>query len=326
MIETSEITLRRAVTDLPQADDFERVTRELPDVPNAGQLLVRVLYIGLDPYVSQVIRGKHMGEETPRPGGSLPGEAVAQVIASADPAFEAGDHVVGVTGWAEQAIVEASAMRKVDPALGIAEHLGLLGLPGLTAWAGMTQLATVKPGDIVTIDGAAGSVGGTAGQIARLLGAKAVGIAGGPDKCAQAIEAYGFDDCIDYHRDGWEDRLPQDIAVHFENVGQKGIDAVLPRLRHYGEIVLCGLAQHYADGSQCLIPAGRLMGRRGTVHGLIVYDFFDRRDAFIDFARPYVISGALREVRDTAEGLDAAGSQLARVARGEAMGRAVVRV
>ena len=321
-----EVVLRHPIGGAPTTGDFEIVERTLPPVPPAGTVHVRLLWLALDPYVPQALRGRHMGTPAPAPGQSLPGDGVGIVLSSSAPGFEPGDHVVGQAGWAEEAIVPAERLRKVDPALGLAEHLGILGMPGLTAWAGITQLATVRPGDIVCVDAAAGTVGGTAGQIAKLAGAHVVGIAGGAEKSRLVTERYGFDACIDYHRPGWEQALPTDIAVHFENVGQRGLDAVLPRLRLYGQIVLCGLAQHYADGSPALLPVGLLMGKRATVRGLIVYDFADRQDEWLAFAGPRVRESRLVEAHDTAEGLESAPTQLVRVAAGHTIGRPLVRI
>ena len=310
----------------PAIGDFTSITRDLPAQPPRGSLRLRPLWLGLDPYIVPTIRGRHMGAPPIAAGAPLPGESLSQVLASSDPRFASGDFVVGPSGWAEQAILAADHVRKVDGKIAKAEHLGLLGMPGLTAWAGMMQLANVKPGDIVTIDAAAGIVGGTAGQLARLAGARVVGIAGGPEKCRLVTERYGFDDCIDYHQPGWQDRLPENIAVHFENVGQTVLDAIIPRLKLYGHIVLCGLAQHYGDGSKATLPVGALMGRRATVAGLIVYDFYPRLDEWVAFATPLLANGSLVEVEDIAEGLDVAPAHLLKVASGKAVGRALVHI
>lgn len=323
---TREVVLARPAQDLVSLRDFAIVEKVISGTPPAGCLHVRVLWLALDPYVPQAIRGKHMGTPAPKPGERLPGDAVALVLASNAPDFEPGDHVVGHTGWAEEAVVPAQGMRRVDPYAGIVEHLGILGMPGLTAWAGVTQLASVNPGDTVTIDAAAGTVGGTAGQIARLHGARVVGIAGGADKMRLVRNLYRFDDCIDYREEGWEAKLPQDIALHFENVGQRVLDAVIPRLKPYGQLVMCGLAQHYADGSQALLPVGMLMGRRAIVRGLIVYDFLSQMEEWVEFAAPHLKEGRLVEAHDVAEGLANAPAQLERVAKGLTIGRPLVRV
>lgn len=319
-----EVVLARPVPDGAEVADFEIIERELPARPPAGMVHVRLLWLALDPYVPQALRGRHMGAPAPAPGEPLPGESVAVVLSSAAPEFEAGDHVVGHVGWGEEANVPAERLRKVDVALGIAEHLGILGMPGLTAWAGMTQLASVRQGDLVCVDAAAGTVGGTAGQIARLAGAHVVGIAGGPEKVRLVTDLYGFDYCIDYQRRGWEAELPSDIAIHFENVGQRVLDAVLPRLRPYGQVILCGLAQHYAEGSAARVSAGLVIAKRATVRGLIVYDFEQRRDEWIAFAAPHLKEGRLIEARDIVHGLESVAAQVVKVAQGRTTGRPLV--
>jgi len=319
-----EVVLAHPITEPPVAADFAVIKRELPRQLPAGALHVRPLVLGLDPYIGQRIRGRHMGEPAPAPGESLPGEVVASVLSSSDEAFSVGDYVVGHTGWADEAVVRAAAMRKVDPAQGLAEHLGILGIPGLTAWAAMTQLASIGAGDIVTIDAAAGAVGGTAGQLAKLAGATVIGIVGGPDKARIVTDQYRLDAAVDYHKPGWQGELPGGIAVHLENVGQRVLDVVLPRLRPYGQIVLCGLAQHYADGSAALLPVGPIIGKRAVVRGLIVYDFLPRLGEWTSYAAPLIREGRLVEVRDCANGLGEAPAQMERVARGLTRGRAVV--
>lgn len=321
-----EIVLSRPVPDGACISDFEIVERVLPARPPAGMVHVRPLWLALDPYIPQALRGRHMGAPAPAPGESLPGDSVAIILSSGAPGFEPGDHVIGHAGWAEEAIVPAAGQRHVDPEWDLVAHLGILGMPGLTAWAGITQLASVQPGDTVCVDAAAGTVGGTAGQIAKLRGAHVVGIAGGAEKARLVTERYGFDACVDYSREGWEQLLPPDIAVHFENVGQRVLDAVLPRLRLYGQVVLCGLAQHYGAGTPALLSAGMLMGRRATVRGLIVYDFLPRRNEWIDFAAPLVKKGILVEAHDIVAGLESAPAQLIRVAAGKAMGRPLVQI
>jgi NADPH-dependent curcumin reductase CurA len=321
-----EVVLARPVPDGARVEDFEIVERDLPPRTPAGMVHVRPLWLALDPYVPQALRGRHLGAPAPARGEPLPGECVGIVLSSGVPGFAAGDHVVGHAGWAEEAIVPADRLRNVDPALGTREHLGVLGMPGLTAWAGMTQLASVGPDDLVCVDAAAGAVGGTAGQIAKLYGARVAGIAGGPEKTRLVTDVYGFDSCIDYRQGGWETLIPADISLHFENVGQRVLDAVIPRLRAYGQIILCGLAQHYADGSVARLPLGLVMAKRAIVRGLIVYDFEERRDEWIAFAAPRLKEGRLVEAHDVVVGLESAAAQLVSVAGGRTIGRPLVRI
>lgn len=328
----TEITLAHPVEAAPTAADFTLIQRDLPDTPPQGMLHVRVLWLGLDPYLGPRIRGRHMGEPRPVPGGPLPGEGVCQVLASAVEGFEPGDYVVTEAGWAEEAMVSAETVRRIDPSLGLTAHLGLLGMPGVTAWAGITQLAKVQAGDVLCINAAAGVVAGTAGQIAKAAGARVIGIAGGPDKCRLALEQYGFDACVDYRQEGWQQQLADlskeagGFSIHFENVGASMLQVALPLLRPYARVVLCGLAEHYGAGTPAMINAGMIMFKRATVHGLIVYDFIPRRAEWVEMARPLIASGALREANDVAVGLQAAPAQLEKVVRGQSNGRALVRV
>jgi NADPH-dependent curcumin reductase CurA len=213
----------------------------------------------------------------------------------------------------------------------VSAHLGVLGMPGLTAWAGVTQLAKVVAGDVFVVDAAAGAVGGTAGQIARNLGARAVGIAGGPVKCALVEDSYGFDACIDYRAEGWQARLKAACgagpSVHFENVGDAVLQAVFPMLQTYARVVLCGLAAHYhSEGSPASLPAGPIVGKRAAVLGLVVYDFYARLAEWVALATPWIESGKLAFHEDVSEGLESAPAQFERMLKGQHLGKAIVRV
>ncbi|MFV3073652.1 zinc-binding dehydrogenase [Niveispirillum fermenti] len=331
MPKSREVVLKHRIETKPVPTHFEIVERIVPDHPGDGKLLVRILYLTFDPYLGQAIRGQHMGEPHPDAGEPLPGYCVAEVVASGDSRFAKGDHVVGQAGWGEFGMMDAAGARKVDPSLGLAVHLGLLGTPGLTAWAGVTQLARVSQGDVFTIDAAAGAVGGTAGQLAKILGARAVGIAGGPEKCAQARDVYGFDDCIDYRQPDWIKALTAATgggpSVHFENVGASVLLPVLSSLRIYGRVVLCGLAEHYhADGPRPTMPIGTIIGKRAHMLGLVVYDFFPRLAEWVAFATPHIKAGRLVELRDVSEGIDTAPQQFDRLLQGNNLGKTLVRV
>jgi hypothetical protein len=331
MATSREIVLKHAIEEMPAADDFELVDRVRPDVATAGQLLVRVLYLSLDPYLGGRLRGRHMGEPRPAPGERLPGASVGEVIASGHPDFQVGDHVVGEAGWAEYGLIDASQARKVDPNLGVANHLGVLGMPGLTAWAGVTQLAKVGPGDVFTVDAAAGAVGGTAGQIGRILGAKAVGIAGGADKVALVKQRYGFDDAVDYRAEGWIETFKAATdggpTVHFENVGLPILQPVFNTLRLYGRVVLCGLSAHYHDdGPPPQIALGPIVGKRAQMLGLVVYDFYPRWPEWVATATPWLAEGRLLQVADVAPNLAAAPVQFERLMKGANEGKTLVRI
>ena len=326
-----EVVLARPVTAAPVAADFTVVTRERTSPEGDGWLKVRPLFLSLDPYIGARIRGRHMGEPAPAPGEPLPGFSVAEVEESRDPAFAPGDRVVTEAGWTDLAWVRAETARKVSTDIAPSLHLSVLGMPGLTAWAGMTQLARTGEGDLLTVNAAAGTVGGVAGQIARNLGGRAVGVAGGLAKCALVVERYGFEACVDYRAQGWEARLASAVApgstIHFENVGADQLAAGIRNLRPYGRVVLCGLADHYhADAGPAVTAIGPIVGKRAAVFGLVVYDFYPRWSEWTALAESWVKQGRLTIAEDLGPGLDSAGPQMERLMRGENIGKTLVRV
>jgi NADPH-dependent curcumin reductase CurA len=332
MTANRQVVLKRAPAGMPKAADFEVVACPMPAGPPADGLLLRVIALSMDPYLGGRLRGRHMGEPAPPPGGKLPGFTVAEVMESAHPGYQPGDYVVTETGWSRYAAVPAAGARKVAPGIApVSAHLGVLGMPGLTAWAGVTQLAKVKTGDIFVVDAAAGAVGGTAGQIARNLGARAIGIAGGAAKNLLVTETYGFDACIDYRAEGWQTRLKAACgagpSVHFENVGMSVLQTVFPMLQNYARVVLCGLAEHYhSDGPPPALAAGPIVGKRAAIYGLVVYDYYDRLDEWVALATPWIANGKLVVHEDAAEGLDSAPAQFERMLKAQHLGKAIVKV
>ncbi|MCA3693614.1 NADP-dependent oxidoreductase [Aquidulcibacter sp.] len=329
-----QVVLKHALTARPCAHDFAVVEMDPPVCPEGG-VLGRVVHLSLDPYVGSRLRGKHMGEPAPRPGiDPIPGAAVCQVVESKAAGIKAGDWVHAMeVGWREMADLGPGSFRLLNSkAAPLAAHAGVLGMPGLTAWAGMTQLAKVGPGDVVLVDAAAGPVGGTVGQIARIKGAKrVVGIAGGAEKCALVTETYGFDACIDYKSDGWEqaltEALPEAPTVYFENVSTDMASKALMRLALYGRMVLCGLVdQYHADQPPPGLNAGLIVGKRAQVMGLVVYDFYPLWDAFVKEASAWIQAGSLIYHEDRVTGLDQAPALFERLMQGQNIGKAVVGV
>ncbi|MEM6557631.1 MAG: NADP-dependent oxidoreductase [Pseudomonadota bacterium] len=328
-------TLKHAVDHKPTAEDFAIIEADRPTCPEDG-LVVRVVHLSLDPYVGSRLRGRHMGEAPPEPmKGAIPGAIVGQVVESRAAAFREGDWVHAMEGgWQEFVALPAEEVRKIDPTMApLAAHAGVLGMPGLTAWAGITQLAKVGAGDTVLVDAAAGPVGGTVGQIARIKGvARVVGIAGGPEKCALVTDTYGFDACIDYKADGWRDRLaealPDGLSVFFENVSADMAMLALTHAQTYARGVLCGLvdAYHTETQSQHPLNAGLIIGKRAQLHGLVVYDFYPRWDEYVAEAAPWITSGKLKFAEDRVDGLDNAPTLFARLMAGQNKGKAVVTV
>lgn len=328
-------TLRHAIDHKPVAGDFAIIDAERPACLEGG-LVVRVVHLSLDPYVGSRLRGRHMGEPAPTPmQGAIPGAVIGQVMESRSADFTEGDWVhVMEGGWQEFIAIPAVDARKIDPSVApLAAHAGVLGMPGLTAWSGISQLAKVGKGDTVLVDAAAGPVGGTVGQIARIKGAdRVVGIAGGPEKCSLVTDTYGFDACIDYKADGWRDRLaealPDGLSVFFENVSADMAMLALTHARTYARGVLCGLvdAYHTETQSQHPLNAGLIIGKRAQLFGLVVYDFYTRWDEYVAEAAPWIASGQLKFAEDRADGLDNAPALFERLMNGQNKGKAVVTV
>ena len=329
------VTLKQAVTQKPVAADFVEIDAPRPDCAE-GCVLTRNVYVSLDPYVGSRMRGRHMGEAPPVPMvEAITGAIVGQVVETRASGFSEGDWVYSMEGgWSEISVIDASQVRKIDPDIApLSAHAGVLGMPGLTAWAGITQFAKVTTGDTVLVDAAAGPVGGTVGQISRIKGAtRVVGIAGGPEKCALVTDTYGFDACIDYKAEGWQDRLadalPDGLSVFFENVSADMAMIALGHARPYARGVLCGLVDAYHSDQQSQHPlnAGFIIGKRAQLSGLVVYDFYERWDEYVAQAAGWIREGKLKFAEDRAVGLSNAPALFERLLNGQNKGKAVVQI
>jgi len=324
------ILLARAPDGVPVADDFRVESAPVPAMHN-GELLLRTIDLSLDPYLRSVIAGRHMGHAAPGIGGAMPGRATAQVVASADAAFSPGEYVLAETGWRQYATVPAGAVQRLDTAVApLSAALGILGMPGLTAWAGVTQLLSLREGDTFVVSAALGPVGSTAGQLARLRGCRVIGIAGSDEKCALAMQHFGFDACVNYHEPSWEQRLrdaaPSGVHAYFDNTGGPILEGVLRTLRAGGAIVLCGLIGQYNTGVPYALPLAPVIGKRAHLHGLVVYDFEHRRDEFVAEVAPLLRSGTLRLLEDRSVGLASAPAAFHRLMSGHNVGKSIVAV
>ncbi len=327
-----QIVVARPINAQPVAADFRLEEIELP-APEAGELLVRTRALSLDPYVGSTLRGRHMGHDSGAPGTLVVGLGIGEILESQDGDFSPGDLIAAEIGWRDHAIVKAETARRVDATLTpLSLHLGVLGMPGLTAYAGMTHRAKARAGDKVLISSAAGPVGGTAGQIARIHGAtKVVGIAGSPEKCALVEDKYGFDQCINYKEEGWQDKIanafPEGIDVYWDNVGGELLNTALTNLALYGRVVLCGLAsQYHVDDRPAGPNPGLYIGKRAELYGLVVYDFYGEQADYAAKAAQWIADGKLTYVEDVAQGLVAAPAQFEKLMRGENIGKTVVRL
>jgi NADPH-dependent curcumin reductase CurA len=324
----------------PDADTFE--LREAPTpAPGPGQALTRTIYISLDPY-----QWGYKKRRVEPPGAPCHARTVAQVVESRMDGYAAGDLVFCTNGWAEYGLMGEGVARptymvprKLDPALGrISQAVGVLGMLGLTAYAGMVLQCDPKPGETAVVSAASGGVGQIAGQLAALRGAKVVGIAGREEKCRFVTEYLGFDACVSHLSPTFAADLraacPDGVDVYFENVGGAVFDAVLPLFNPGARMTICGLIAHYGDDAGTDARAD-LMARgedvfktRGvTVKGLFVGDYVEsHHDAFLREVAPEVASGAVKYREDIRQGLENVPACFAEMLRGDNFGKMIVQV
>ena len=327
-----QITLQRTPVGLPEASDFAFGHAELPQ-PEDGQVLVRVLALSLDPYLRSAMAGRHLSAAIGI-GDLVRGEGLVEVLASRHPAMAAGEQWVAACGWRSHALLDAAAVaqaRRVPawldrPTLA----LGGLGMPGLTAWAGLNRLADARAGDTLVVSAASGPVGATVGQLAKIKGCRVIGIAGGPEKCAWVTGVAGFDACIDYRDEDLRqalDRLcPQGVDVYFDNVGGDTLLALLERLALGARVVLCGLMAQYNGAAPTAINPALLIRARATLRGLVVYDHWDALEQMLSEMKAHYLAGRLQFREDIAEGLQSAPAAFVRLMQGRNQGKALVRL
>ena len=302
----------------------------------AGGVTLRTLYLSLDPYMRGRMDARRSYAAAVEVGGVMTGETVAEVIASDNPDFQVGDMVTTRTGWTTHAVSDGSGLTKIDPALAPpSAWLGVLGMPGFTAYSGLIAIGKPKPGETVVVAAATGPVGSLVGQLAHSIGARAVAIAGGPKKCAFAKETYDFDEAVDHRSDTFAGDLaaacPDGIDVYFENVGGAVWQAVLPLLNNFARVPVCGLIAQYdggATGTGTLAATMReILSRRLLLRGFINSDF--AAEHYGNFKRTVaegLASGAIRYREDISEGLESAPQAFLRMLRGENFGKTLVRI
>jgi len=328
-----QIVLKHKLKAAPIASDFKDIEVERPECPEAG-ILVKIKYISIDPYVGHLLNKGHMGQKMPTPGKDMiPGGVVGEVVESLSKKVKKGDHIYATDGgWAEYNVFYDDQYSIVDPkAAPLSAYAGILGMPGLTAWASVTQLARVQKGDVYAVNAAAGPVGGSCGQFARMKGAKTViGIAGSPKKCKIVKDMYGFDECVNYKTKTWKEKYkaaaPEGITVHHENVGSEQLAFAVQNLQLYGRVVLCGLAAHYHDPKPAMTMIGPMVGKRAQVSGLVVYDFYGRWDEFRAEVAPWVKSGKVTIAEDKVKGLKNAPKLIEKLMQGKNIGKCIVEV
>ena len=326
------IVLTRPVSGVPVTGDFRVIEEALPP-PAPGQLLVQHIYISLDPYQRPAMAGRHGGAQGPMGAGDMPrAETVGQVLSSRHAEFSPGQYVRHFGGWQTHSITDGTQTYRVDPKrVPLSTYLGVLGMPGLTAWASAVKLADVKEGQTVLVSSAAGPVGATVGQIAMRRGARAVGIAGSEEKCRLVVKEFGFAACVNYKRADFlaELRLAVGESADFyhDNVGGQMLLDAMSVLKPYGTVVLCGLMSQYntpEEQRSFNFPLALPILKRATLKGLVVYDFEGQRDEFFDAIGPLVAQGRIRYLEDRVQGIERTAEQFVRLMRGENIGKALV--
>lgn len=326
-----QIRLAARPVGLPNAANWEQTTEPVPE-PGDGQLVVAVRYLSLDP----AMRGwMNEGRSYIPPvgiGEVMRAFGAGEVVRSSHPAFSPGDTVTAMTGAQEYAVLAGDAVFAADTSLApLPVYLGALGMTGLTAYFGLLDVGRPREGDTVVISGAAGAVGGVAGQIAKIEGCRAVGIAGGPEKCRHVTEDLGFDAAIDYKSQDVAAELrrhcPNGIDVYFDNVGGEILDAALAQLARGARVVICGAISQYNASAGMRGPANymSLLVNRASMSGFLVFDFADRYDEGVRALAGWLADGRLRSFEDVATGGIAAFPEtLLRLFRGENTGKLVL--
>ena len=337
------ITLASRPTGAPSPDNFALESAPIPE-PGENEVLVRVHYMSLDPYMrGRMDDAKSYAAPVPL-GGTMEGGGVGEVIASNHPGFAPGDMAFGMFGWATHAVQNGAMMRKLDPTLGpVTAALGVLGMPGFTGWHGLTEYGRPQKGETLVVAAATGPVGSMVGQLAKSLGLRTVGIAGGPDKCALATDTFGFPACLDHRayddarslRAALKEAAPKGIDIYFENVGGKVLEAVMPLMNPHGRIPVCGMISWYnagglGAGADTPMSAAALwrpiLVNFLSVNGFIISNHWDRLPTFLGEVAPKVASGEIKMLEDIADGLENAPAAFMGLLKGKNRGKQLVKL
>jgi NADPH-dependent curcumin reductase CurA len=337
MTMNQQILLASRPAGEPTVDNFRLVEVLLPALAE-GQVLVRHHYLSLDPYMrGRMNEGR--GYAAPQPlDAVMIGGTVGEVVESRHAGFAAGDKVVGMGGWQQYSVVDAGQpglLRKVDTThVPLSAYLGVVGMPGVTAWYGLTQIIDPKVGETVVVDAASGAVGGVVGQLAKARGCRVVGIAGGPDKCRHVVEDLGFDACIDHRAHGdlksmlraLKEAAPAGIDGHFENVGGHILDAVMLRMNAFGRIAFCGMIAGYNGEPIPMANPSLILVSRLKLQGFIVSEHMNLWPAALKELGGMVAGGRLKYRETVAQGLASAPEAFLGLLKGRNFGKQLVKL
>ncbi|MGZ8741045.1 MAG: NADP-dependent oxidoreductase [Gaiellaceae bacterium] len=325
-----ELRLAAHPTGEPGGELFELVAEPIPE-PAKGQLLIRNAYFSVDPYMRPRTRDARSYVAPSTLGEAMTGGAVGQVAVSRHPRFAEGEWVLHLLGWREWALSDGSHAWKIDPAVApVSTALGVLGVPGFTAYHGLHEIGRPRPGDTVFVSGASGAVGSAAGQMAKITGCRVVGSAGSPQK-VEWLRELGFDTAFDYRERPVAESLahaaPEGIDVYFDNVGGDHLEAAIDAMRKRGRIVACGSMSRYADNEPAA-PRNLFMvvTKRLRIEGFVISDHSDRFPEFLAKAQEWFREGRLRYRETVIEGIENAPSAFLGLLRGESIGKMLVKV
>lgn len=329
------VTLARRPKGMPVPEDFAMESAPLPQ-PQAGEVLVAVTHLSLDPYM----RGRMDDARSYAPsvglGEVMTGQGVGRVVASNADGFAEGDMVTGMTGWASHAVMPGEQLRKLDDALPPTTALGVLGMPGFTAWTGLREYGRPKAGETLVVGAATGPVGSLVGQLARAAGLRTVAVAGGADKCRLATDTFGFDAAVDHRahddaaslRRALAEAAPDGVDIYWENVGGKLLEAVLPLMNTHGRIPVCGTIAWYGgvEDSADRLPATwrAVLVKRLSIDGFIIFDHWDGYPDFLREMAPKVAAGEIAFLEDVAQGLETAPEAFIGMLQGRNRGKQIV--
>jgi NADPH-dependent curcumin reductase CurA len=330
------IVLARRPQGAPVPQDFRLEESPVPE-PGAGDVVLRTVYLSLDPYMRGRMSEAASYAQPVAIGGTMCGQTVSRVEQSSDPGFKVGELVLANSGWCDYALAKGGDVTKIDAGLKTPSYaLGVLGMPGLTAYVGLLDIGQPKAGDTLVVAAATGAVGSVVGQIAKIKGCRVVGIAGGREKCEYAVKTLGFDACLDHYESDLAIRLaqtcPKGIDVYFENVGGAVFEAVLPLLNVGARMPLCGLIAYYnlqsppvgVDRTPALMRA--ILVRRLKIQGFIIFDHYHRAAEFRRDMTAWLAEGRVKYREEIVEGLENAPGALIGLLCGDNFGKLVVRV
>lgn len=319
----------------PVAANFRLETAPMPE-PKTGELLLRTLWLSLDPYMRGRMSAAKSYAKPVEVGDVMEGGTVSEVVTGND-RFKPGDIVLSQTGWQTHAVSSGEGLRKLDPAEAeVQTALGVLGMPGMTAYGGLLNIGQPKAGETLVVAAASGPVGATVGQIAKIKGCRTVGIAGGPDKCRYLLDELGFDAAIDHRAPDMAEALaaacPKGIDIYFENVGGEVWGAVVPLLNTFARVPVCGRIANYSDTApppgpdRTVALMAAILTKRLRIQGLIVWDFASQAKDFQREVGAWVREGKIKFREDVVEGLEKAPDAFMGLLKGRNFGKLLVKV